>query len=369
MADKRDYYEVLGVERTADADTIKRAYRKLAMQHHPDKNPGDKAAEEKFKEAAEAYGVLSDEAQKKRYDQFGHQAFSQGGEYAGPQFTNIEDIFEAFGGSIFGDIFGGGGRRRSGPRQGRSLKIQVELTLEEIDKGVKRTISLKRKENCTPCKGSGCKPGTGPTPCKTCGGRGQVHRNQGFFTMAAPCPSCRGAGQTIESPCGTCRGAGKIDDKADIEIPIPAGVEDGMTLRVEGQGDAGESNAPRGDLYVVVREVEHKSFQREGADLICALPFAYTQLVLGDKVEIPTLRGKTSLSIPAGTPAGKMIRLKGEGLPHIEGRGRGDLHVRVDVEIPTKLTDRQKDLLKEYAEIEKKSSGGTSFFDKIRNML
>ena len=243
------------------------------------------------------------------------------------------------------------------------------MTLEEIDKGVKRTISLKRKENCTPCKGSGCKPGTGPTPCKTCGGRGQVHRNQGFFTMAAPCPSCRGAGQTIESPCGTCRGAGKIDDKADIEIPIPAGVEDGMTLRVEGQGDAGESNAPRGDLYVVVREVEHKSFQREGADLICALPFAYTQLVLGDKVEIPTLRGKTSLSIPAGTPAGKMIRLKGEGLPHIEGRGRGDLHVRVDVEIPTKLTDRQKDLLKEYAEIEKKSSGGTSFFDKIRNML
>jgi molecular chaperone DnaJ len=364
MSEKRDYYEVLGVDRKASEDDIKKAYRKLAMQHHPDRNPGDAAAEAKFKEAAEAYGVLSETEQRARYDQFGHQAFGQGGQYAGPQFTNMEDIFEAFGGTIFGDLFGGG-RRRSGPQSGRDLQIKLDITLAEIDTGTTRTISLKRREHCKTCKGTGAKPGTSPTACATCGGRGQIHRNQGFFTMAAPCPRCRGAGQVIESPCGTCKGGGKTEEKVEIAINIPAGIEEGVRLRVANEGDAGDAGAPRGDLYCIVRELEHKAFQRNGADLICELPFSYTQLALGDKVEIPTLRGRAEMTIPAGTPNGKVFRLKNQGLPQLDGRGRGDQLVRVFIEVPTKLTDRQKELLREFAEHENKRTGNKSFFEKI----
>lgn len=332
MSDKRDYYEVLGVERGASEDDVKKAYRKLALQYHPDRNPGDAGAEAKFKEAAEAYGVLSDAEQRARYDKFGHQAFTQGGQYSGPQFTNIEDIFEQFGGGIFGDLFGG--RRRSGPQAGRDLKIELALTLEEIDRGIDRTVALKRREPCKTCKGSGAKPGTSPTPCATCGGRGQIHRNQGFFTMATTCPRCRGAGATIESPCGGCRGAGKLEEKVEIKITIPAGIEEGVRLRVSGEGEAGDAGAPRGDLYCVVRELEHKMFQRNGADLLCEIPFAFAQLALGDKVEVPTLRGRAEMQIPSGTQPGKVFRLRGQGLPMLESSGRGDQLVRVGIEVP-----------------------------------
>jgi molecular chaperone DnaJ len=366
MSEKRDYYEILGVDRKATDDDVKKAYRKLAMQHHPDRNPGDKEAEARFKEAAEAYGVLSDAEQRARYDQFGHQAFNAGGQYAGPQFTNMEDIFEAFGGTIFGDMFGGG-RRRNGPQGGRDLQIKLDLTLDEIDTGTKRTISLKRKEHCKLCKGTGAKPGTSVSTCTTCGGRGQIHRNQGFFTMATTCSRCRGAGQVIETPCTTCRGAGKTDEKVDIEIQIPAGIENDMRLRVSGEGDAGDPGAPRGDLYCIVRELEHKAFQRSGTDLLCELPFSFTQLALGDRVELPTLRGRAEMTIPAGTQSGKVFRLKNQGLPSIDGHGRGDQLVRVFIEVPTKLSDRQKELLREFAEHEAKSAGNKSFFEKILN--
>ena len=365
MADKRDYYDVLGVQRGASEDEIKKAYRKAAMQHHPDRNPGDKEAEAKFKEAAEAYGVLSDAQKRAQYDQFGHQAFGPGGGFEGARYTNMEDIFSAFGDVFgFGEMFGGG-RRRAGPRAGNDLKIQLDLTLEEIDSGVERTVVLKRNEACKTCKGSGAKAGTGPTACGMCGGRGQLHRNQGFFTIAAPCPKCRGAGQIIESPCLSCRGAGHLQEKAEIQIKIPAGIQEGVRLRVTGEGDAGDPGAPRGDLYCIVREIEHKVFQREGADLLCEVPFSYAQLALGDKVEIPTLRGKAEMTIPPGTPSGKIFRLRGQGLPRLEGGGRGDQHVRVFIEVPTKLTERQKQLLREFAEIEAKSSGHKSFFEKI----
>jgi len=363
MADKRDFYELLGVERGASDEEIKKAYRKAAMQFHPDRNPGDKQAEAKFKEAAEAYAVLSDAQKRQQYDQFGHQAFGAGGGFEGQRFTNVEDIFQHFG-----DVFGFGemfGRRRGGPAAGRDLKIELELTLDEIDKGVERTVALKRQEGCKTCKGSGAKPGTAPVGCTTCGGRGQIHRNQGFFAIATTCPRCRGAGQTIESPCLACKGAGRVQEKAEIQIQIPPGIEEGVRLRVPGAGDAGDPGAPRGDLYCVVREVEHKLFQRHGADLICELPFSYAQLALGDKIEIPTLRGRAEMSVPAGTPSGKVFRLKGQGLPQLEARGRGDQLVRVFIEVPTRLSERQKELLREFAELDNKGSGHKSFFEKI----
>jgi molecular chaperone DnaJ len=369
MSQKRDYYEVLGISRQASQDEIKKAYRQMALKHHPDRNPGDKEAESRFKEAAEAYGVLSDESKRPQYDQFGHSAFGPGGGFDGQRYTNMEDIFSAFGdifgGGAFGDVFGG--RQRGGPQPGRDLKIVLDLTLEEIDAGVERTIAVKRLEPCAPCSGSGAKPGTSATACTTCGGRGQIHRSQGFFTMATTCPRCRGAGQVIPSPCSECKGAGKIQEKSEIKIAIPAGIEEGVRLRVPGQGDAGDANAPRGDLYCVIRELEHKVFQRSGADLMTELPFYFTQLALGDRVEIPTLRGRAEMTIPAGTQSGKVFRLKNQGLPQLDARGRGDQLVRVFIEVPTKLNDRQKELLREFAELEAKRTGNQSFFEKIAN--
>ncbi len=367
MSTPRDYYEVLGVERTAGQDEIKRAYRKLALQHHPDRNPDNRESERLFKEAAEAYAVLGDEPKRRQYDQFGHAAFGQGGFGAGP--SSFQDIFEAFGdifgGGVFGDLFGGGRRARSGPRQGRDLKIELALELEEIDQGVERTIALKRQEPCASCKGSGARPGTSRSTCSTCGGRGQVHRSQGFFTMATPCPRCRGAGQVLESPCGTCGGSGHETHKAEVKIQVPAGVEDGVRLRVSEAGDAGEPGAPRGDLYCIVREKEHKIFQRSGADVLAEVPVAFTQLALGDKVEVPTLRGRAGMDIPAGTQSGKVFRLRGQGLPSLDGGGRGDQLVRVFVEVPKRLSERQRELLREFAEHERQAGGEQSFFERI----
>jgi molecular chaperone DnaJ len=371
MSEKRDYYEVLGIGRDASPEDVKRAYRKLALKYHPDQNRDDPSAEARFKEAAQAYDVLADPEKRKRYDQFGHAAFGQGGP-GGGRFTNVEDIFEAFGdifggGGIFGDLFGGGrrGGGRGGPRPGRDLRIVLDLELEEIDQGVERTITIKRQEHCAQCKGSGAKPGTAPIQCPTCGGRGQVHRNQGFFTMATTCPRCRGAGKSIESPCAACSGSGRETQRSEVLISVPPGVEEGMRIRVADAGDAGEPGAPRGDLYCVIREREHRVFQRSGPDVMTEVPFSFAQLALGDKVEIPTLRGRVEMNIPGGTPSGKVFRLRGQGLPAFEGRGRGDQLVRVFVEVPKKLTDRQKELLREFAEIEAKSSGSRTFFEKI----
>ncbi len=367
MSAKRDYYEVLGVERNANADDIKRAYRKLAMQHHPDRNPGDAEAESKFKEAAGAYAVLGDERKRTQYDQFGHQAFGGGG---GPQYSNMEDIFQAFGhvfggdGGIFSNLFGQR-RQQSGPRQGRDLKIVLDLALEEIDAGVNRTIRIKRHETCEGCSGAGVAQGGVKKRCTTCAGRGQVQRNQGFFAVAAPCPTCRGAGETIDKPCTTCRGSGREAKDGEVAVDIPAGVEEGMRLRVSGQGDVGEPGAPRGDLFVVIREAEHKVFTRSGTDLVTEVPFSFAQLALGDKVEVPTLRGKVEMQIPAGTQSGKVFRLRGQGLPPLDGGARGSQLVRVFLEVPTKLTDRQRDLLREFAEIEDEKSGSKSFFERI----
>lgn len=379
MSDKRDYYEVLGVERNAGQDEIKKAYRKLALKYHPDRNPDNPEAEASFKEAAEAYDALGDAEKRAKYDQFGHAAFGAGG-HGGAGFSSMEDIFSAFsdvfggsgggggGGGIFGDIFGGGGRRRhSGPSPGRDLKIALELTLEEIDTGIERSVALKRQEHCDLCKGSGGKDGSGKITCKTCGGRGQVQRSQGFFTMASPCPTCRGAGQTVENPCTKCSGSGKKQATSEISIKIPAGVEEGMRLRVPGGGDVGEPGAPRGDLYCLIREEEHKIFQRSGADVLTEAPFTFAQLALGAKVEVPTLRGKVEMTVPKGTQSGKVFRLRGQGLPTMQGSARGDELVRVFIEVPTKLTDRQKELLQEFSELEDEHSGNPSLLEKIAN--
>ncbi|MCP5023227.1 MAG: molecular chaperone DnaJ [bacterium] len=378
MADKRDYYEVLGVSKDADQGAIKKAYRKLAMQHHPDRNKGDKDAETKFKEAAEAYDVVGNGEKRAKYDRFGHQAFAgsagQGGHPGG--FNNMEDIFSAFGdifgggggGGGFGSMFGGGGgrgRRPGGASKGRDLRIVLDLTLEEIAEGVAKTVSLGRTEKCSPCTGTGAKKGTKKTKCTTCGGQGQVARNAGIFTMAQTCPRCKGQGEMIESPCPECKGTGGVRDKADVKIQVPAGVEEGMRLVVRGEGDAGSAGGPRGDLQVVVRETEHKLFQRSGPDLLIEVPVSFSQLALGDKVEIPTLTGKVDMTIPTGTQSGKLFRLRNQGLPHLEGRGQGDQLVRVFVEVPKKLTDRQKELLAEFGDLEVENSGKKSFFDRI----
>jgi len=374
MSDKRDYYAVLGVERTAGADEIKKAYRKLAMQFHPDRNPGDADAEASFKEAAEAYDVLGDEQKRRRYDQFGHAAFGGGAQAGGRQFSNLEDIFEAFGdifggggggGGIFGDLFGGGRRRRNGPQPGRDLKIVLELSLEEIDSGAQRTISIKRREICDTCTGTGTRSGKAPSRCSSCAGSGRVQRQQGFFAVAVPCPTCRGNGTVIEDPCGTCSGSGGTSKESELSVEVPAGVEDGMRIRITGEGDAGQPGAPRGDLYCVVREKEHAIFQRSGADVITEVPLSFTQLTLGDKVEIPTLRGKVEMAVPAGTQPGRVFRLRSQGLAQLERSGKGDQLVRVFVEVPEKLTERQKELLREFESIETKKSPQKSLFEKI----
>lgn len=380
MSDKRDYYEVLGVAKDADAKAIKSAYRKLAMKHHPDRNPDDAEAEAKFKEAAEAFEVLGDEEKRARYDRFGHQAFQgAGGGGGGQGFSNIEDIFAAFGdifgggggggGGMFGDFFGGGRGGRQRQARGRDLRLSLELSLEDIDTGVTRTIDLKRAEACGTCKGSGGKDGSEPVDCTTCGGRGQVMRRQGFFQMASPCPDCKGAGKVQKNPCGDCSGSGLIKKKSEVEITIPAGVEDGMRLRIGGQGDAGPNGAPRGDLYVDIHEAEHKIFQRSGPDVITEVPFSFGQLTLGASVEIPTLRGRVEMNVPKGTQSGKVFRLRGQGLPQVSPDGRtgprGDQLVRVFVEIPKKLTPRQEELLKEFGDIEDEKGGKKNFFERL----
>ncbi|CAG0955550.1 Chaperone protein DnaJ [Planctomycetaceae bacterium] len=357
---KRDYYEILGVEKNASADELKKAYHKLALKYHPDRNQGDKDAEGKFKEAAEAYGVLSDEGKRRSYDQFGHAGVDAQGFPGGGQFTNVEDIFSAFGdifgSSVFGDFFGGGGRgggrgqRRA--RRGASLRCSVELSFSDPVEAIEKTIELRRGELCDTCHGTGAKAGTKPTTCNTCGGQGAVMSSAGFFQMRSTCPQCGGTGEVISDPCATCRGAGRVVKPREIKIKIPAGIEDGITLRVAGEGESGDPGAEAGDLLCDVRIKPHPVFKRAEADVYLVVPISFAQAALGASIEVPTLRGKAELKIPRGTQSQSVLKLKGEGFPRLGGYGKGDQLVEVVVEVPRKLTKDQEKLLRQFAETE-----------------
>ncbi len=348
MAEKRDLYEVLGVSKQSDERELKASYRKLAHQHHPDKNPGDKVAEEKFKEASLAYSVLADPEKRAQYDRFGHAGLSsQGGEdYS----ANVQDIF----GSIFGDLFGGGGGRRRGQgERGADLQYTLQVTFEEAAFGVEKEITIPRKEACQTCNGSGGKAGTKPIPCRTCAGLGEVRVSQGFFAIAQTCPSCQGSGQTISDPCLDCKGARSKKVKRQLSVKVPPGVDEGMQLRFTGEGEGGTQGGGRGNLFVVIAISAHPLFTREDDKVICEVPISFTQAALGAKIEVPTLDGKVSMQIPAGTQAGAVFRLAKKGIPHLrQGRGesRGDQLVKVHLEVPKHLTRRQKDLLIEFAD-------------------
>jgi molecular chaperone DnaJ len=361
---KRDYYEILGITRTATDVEIKKAYRKLAVQHHPDKNPGDHTAEEKFKEAAEAYSILSDPQKRAAYDRFGHQGVSGAGAGAGfdPGFSNIEDIFDMFG---FGDMFGGrSSRGRSAVQRGSDLRYDLEIMLEDAAAGVDEKLKIPRLETCETCEGSGAEPGTQPETCITCGGSGQTRYQQGFFSVMRTCPNCQGKGRIIRTPCKECRGQGRIEKERNLEIKIPAGVETGSRLRVAGEGEAGVNGGPSGDLYVVIHVKQHENFERQGADLYSAVPVTFAQAALGAEIKVKTLDGEEDLKIPAGTQTGTVFRLKGHGMPNLSGRGKGDLFVAVSLVTPKTLTKEQRKLLEQLAQIEDES-----FMDKVRNIF
>jgi molecular chaperone DnaJ len=369
---KRDYYEVLGVTRTASEQEIKSAYRRLAVKYHPDKNPNDASAEEKFKEAAEAYGVLQDSEQRRRYDRFGHAGVSAGagaGSWGAPGFGGIEDILgDLFG---FGDVFGGSrsGSRRSAAQRGADLRYDLEITLEEAASGMTAQLRIPRLEGCEACKGSGAEPGTQAESCQTCGGTGQVRYQQGFFSVARTCGTCRGAGQVIKTPCKECKGAGRVQKEKQMEVKIPAGVETGSRLRVQGEGEAGTQGGPAGDLYVVIHVAEHEEFERQGSNLYEAVPITFAQAALGADIMVKTLDGEEKVKIPLGTQTGTVFRLKGKGMPQLGGRGKGDLFVSVSVVTPTSLTREQRRLLEQLAEVENKDLESKGLVDKVRDIF
>lgn len=350
---RRDYYEILGVPRDAAEQQIKSAYRKLALQNHPDRNPGDKHAEERFKEAAEAYAILADGEKRQLYDRFGHAGVSGAGAGAGgfdpTIFADFSDIFAGLGDVFgFGDIFGSR-RRRGGPQRGADLRYDLEITFDESAKGAETTIQIPREETCETCSGSGAAPGTTAQTCSQCRGSGQLRYQQGFLTVARPCPNCRGTGKTIAKPCTTCRGAGRIGRERKLTVKIPAGIATGQRLRLYGEGEHGTAGGPPGDLYVVVHVQEHSFFHREDDDLYCELPMSFPTLALGGTVKVPTLDGREDVHIPAGTQPGARFKLRGKGMPNVSGRGHGDLHVIARVSVPKKINKEQKHLLEELA--------------------
>jgi molecular chaperone DnaJ len=369
---KRDYYEVLGVTKAASEQEIKSAYRRLAVKYHPDKNPNDASAEEKFNEAAEAYGVLQDSEQRRRYDRFGHAGVSTGagaGSWGAPGFGGIEDILgDLFG---FGDVFGGSrsGSRRSAAQRGADLRYDLEITLEEAANGMTAQLRIPRLEGCEACKGSGAAPGTQAESCQTCAGTGQVRYQQGFFSVARTCGTCRGAGQVIKTPCKECKGAGRVQKEKQMEVKIPAGVETGSRLRVQGEGEAGTQGGPAGDLYVVIHVAEHEEFERQGSNLYEAVPITFAQAALGADIMVKTLDGEEKLKIPLGTQTGTVFRLKGKGMPQLGGRGKGDLFVSVSVVTPTSLTREQRRLLEQLAEVENKDLENKGLVDKVRDIF
>lgn len=363
---KRDYYEVLGVSRGASESDIKRAYRQLAVKYHPDKNPDDTEAEEKFKEAAEAYSVLSDAQKRARYDRFGHAGLGgAGGGGYDPGFTNIEDIFDLFG---FGDMFGGGARRTTVQR-GADLRYDYEISLEEAASGKDAKIEIPRLETCGTCDGSGAASGTSPESCVACGGSGQTRYQQGFFSVMRTCPNCSGKGQVIKEPCGDCRGAGRVEKKKTLEVKIPAGVDSGSRLRIGGEGESGVNGGPSGDLYVFIHVKEHEAFERQGSNLYTSVPISFTQAALGSEIEVRTLEGTEILKVPAGTQTGTVFRVKGEGMPALGGRGKGDLFVAVTLVTPKSLTKEQRKLLEKLADVEDTDFEDEGFMDKVRNIF
>jgi molecular chaperone DnaJ len=348
---KRDYYEIIGVTRTASEQEIKSAYRKLALKYHPDRNPGDKAAEEQFKEAAEAYAVLADTDKRHMYDRFGHAGLGGAatGGFDPTVFTGFEDILGGLGDVFgFGDAFAG--RRRGGPQRGADLRYDLEVSFEEAAKGTETSIQIPRQESCETCSGTGAAPGSKPTTCPQCHGRGQLRYQQGFFTVARTCGQCRGAGSIISKPCATCRGAGRVQKERKLTVRIPAGIATGQRLRLGGEGEGGAAGGPPGDLYVVVIVQEHPFFHRDGNDLHCEIPVNFPTLALGGTIVIPTIDGgEESYEVPDGTQSGSTLRLAGRGMPDVNGRGRGDLLVTVKVVTPKKLTREQKKLLEQLA--------------------
>jgi len=368
---KRDYYEILSVSKNASDADIKAAYRKLAIKFHPDKNPDDPNAEEKFKEAAEAYSVLSDSQKRASYDRFGHAGVGAGAGGAGfnPGFSNLEDIFDMFG---FGDVFGaqsGSGSRRSTVQRGADLRYDLEITLEEAFTGKEEKLRIPRLEKCEVCDGKGAEKGTSVDTCGTCRGAGQTRFQQGFFTVMRTCPACSGKGQIIKNPCKNCRGAGRVEKEKTLEVKIPAGVETGSRLRVTGEGEAGAQGGQAGDLFVVIHVAEHEMFERQGANLYVAAPLTFAQAALGAEIEVKTLDGEEKLKIPAGTQTGTVFRLKNQGMPALGGRGKGDLFVAVTLITPKTLTKEQRKLLEQLAEVEDVDFQDESFIDKVRNIF
>ncbi len=349
--EKQDLYEVLSVARDADQDTIKKAYRKLAMQYHPDKNPGDHAAEEKFKSLAFAYEVLGNSEKRAKYDRFGHQAFSQGGQQG---FHDVEDIFASFS-DVFGDFFGASrgsrGRRGAGPGRGNDLRYICEIDLKEVLTGIERDLEFESDESCKDCEGNGAAKGSTVEPCATCGGAGQVISSQGFFSVATSCPRCQGLGRIIRVPCAKCHGKGRAKAKRKLRVNIPAGVDSGTQLRVSGEGEGGIRGGPSGDLYVEIRVREDERFDRHGLDLLAHLKVSYLQALLGAEIEVETLEGKESITLPAGANTGERLRLDSRGMPSLRGKGRGSLYYQVDVEVPKKLAKEEERLLREIAKV------------------
>ena len=372
MATKADYYEILSVDRNADPQDIKRAYRKMAMKYHPDRNPGDKQAEQKFKESAEAYEVLTDADKRQRYDRYGHEGLrgTSGHDFRNMDAGDISSMFE----DIFGDLTGGGRRGgRDGVRRGYDLETQIELTLEAVNTGSDRDIEFTRQDHCPKCSGSGVKSGTQPVACVTCGGVGVVEQTGlgGMFRMRTTCPACRGAGKLYKEKCTACRGSGRQAKKRVIQVKIPAGIHDGQSIRIQGEGEPGAAGGQRGDLYVFVRVASHKLFSREDDHLVLRMPISLTQAALGADVQVPTLDGKSDLMIKSGTQHGDLLRLAGKGLPDLRSGRRGDLVVVVMIEVPKKLTEKQKHLLQDFAETENYQfmPESTSFWSKIKEYV
>lgn len=369
---KRDYYEVLGVSRAATEDELKKAYRKLAMKHHPDKNPGDKQAEEAFKEISEAYAILSDAERRQQYDRFGHAAFDQSSGFGGFDFASAgfaDDLFGELFGNLFGTRRGGGGRGRA--RRGEDLRYDLEVTFEEAVRGVERTIKVPRAVSCDDCKGLGTRGGVPREGCTACNGSGQVRFQQGFFTIAKTCGQCGGQGTYVKDACRTCRGQGTVEKTSALNIKVPAGVDNGSRLKLRNEGEPGRGGGPAGDLFVVISVEQHPLFERDGNDIICQLPVTFPEAALGTEIDVPTLAGKVKMKIPAGTQSGTVFRLQGKGAPDLRGYGTGDQLVRLTIETPRKLTTRQRELLEEFAresgnEVNPLSKG---FFDKVKEIF